>query len=68
MTTLSTYPVTSEIIVTRAEIERLTSIIRQLNDALEAAADREDRLRHECNVQRVRAEVAEMPAVRDYER
>jgi len=49
MTILMTYPTTPERPVTRAEIDRLTLIIRQLNDALDAAADREDRLRQECN-------------------
>jgi len=58
------YPATPERPVTRAEIERLTSIIRQLNDALDAAVNREDRLRHERDVQRARAEVAEAPVVR----
>jgi len=33
----------------------------------DAAADREDRLRHECNVQRTRAEEAEALAVREGE-
>ena len=45
--------------ITRAEIDRLTSIIEQLNDALDAAANREDVLRHECDLQTARAEVAE---------
>jgi len=68
MITFSTYPITPEVIVTRAEIERLTAIIRRLNDALEAAVDREDCLRHEISVQRVRAEDAEALAAREKER
>jgi len=59
MITLSTYPTIPEVLITRAEIDRLTAIIRQLNDALDAAADREDRLRHDVELQRARAEVAE---------
>jgi len=52
MTILMTYPTTPERPVTRAEIDRLTAIIWQLNDALDAAADREDRLRHELDMER----------------
>ena len=55
----TTYPLKSERPVTRAEIDRLTSIIEQLNDALDAAANREDNLRHECDLQRARATIAE---------
>ena len=55
----TTYPLKGERPVTRAEIDRLTAIIEQLNDALDAAATREDNLRHECDLQRARAEVAE---------
>jgi len=55
----TTYPLKDERPVTRAEIDRLTAIIEQLNDALDAAADREDRLRHELDVQLARADVAE---------
>ena len=55
----TTYPRTHERPVTREEIDRLTSIIEQLNDALDAAANREDCLRHECDLQRARADVAE---------
>jgi len=40
MITLSTYPTIPEVLITRAEIDRLTAIIAQLNDALDAAADR----------------------------
>ena len=56
---MTTYPTTPERPVTRAEIDRLTAIIEQLNDALDAAANREDGLRHECELQTARAEVAE---------
>ena len=49
---------------TRAEIERLTAIIGQLNDALDAYAVLEDALRHECAVQRARAQIAEALVVR----
>ena len=59
MMALTTYEATHERPVTRAEIDRLTSIIEQLNDTLDAAANREDNLRHECDLQRARAEVAE---------
>jgi len=52
MITLSTYPTIPEVLITRAEIDRLTAIIAQLNDALDAAADREDRLRHELDMER----------------
>jgi len=55
----TTYPLKHERPVTRAEIDRLTAIIAQLNDALDACIDREDRLRHEIELQRARAEVAE---------
>ena len=55
----TTYPLKGERPVTRAEIDRLTAIIAQLNDALDEAANREDGLRHECDLQRARAEVAE---------
>jgi len=53
------YPIPPEGPITRADIDRLTVIIEQLNDAMGAAADREDTLRHKCDVQRARAEVAE---------
>ena len=59
MMTMTTYPTTPERPVSRAEIDRLTAIIAQLNDALDAAANREDGLRHEYEVQRARATVAE---------
>jgi len=59
MMTMTTYPTTPERPVTRAEIDRLTAIIAQLNDALDAAASREDKLQHKLEVQRARAEVAE---------
>ena len=55
----TTYPLKGERPGTRAEIDRLTAIIEQLNDALDAAANREDGLRHECELQTARAEVAE---------
>jgi len=55
----TTYPLKGERPVTREEIDRLTSIIAQLNDALDAAANREDVLRHEVDVQVARADVAE---------
>ena len=55
----TTYPLKGERPVTRAEIDRLTAIIEQLNDALDAAANREDHLRHEVDLERARAEVAE---------
>ena len=55
----TTYPLTPERPVTRAELSRLASIIEQLNDALDAAANREDKLRHEVELQRARAMVAE---------
>jgi len=54
----TTYPLIGERPVTRHEIDRLTLIIQRLNDALEAAGVREDLLRHEISVQRVRAEIA----------
>jgi len=57
--TMTTYPATPERPVSRAEIERLTSVIEQLNDALDACADREDALRHELDVQTARAVTAE---------
>ena len=50
----TTYPLKGERPVTRAEIDRLTAIIEQLNDALDDAANREDGLRHECDLQRAR--------------
>ena len=59
MMTMTTYPATPERPVTRAEIDRLTAIIEQLNDALDEAANREDGLRHECDLQRARATIAE---------
>ena len=55
----TTYPLKGERPVTRAEIDRLTAIIEQLNDALDEAANREDNLRHECDLQRARADVSE---------
>ena len=55
----TTYPIQHERPVTRAEIDRLNAIIEQLNDALDAAANREGRLRHDVELQRARAEVAE---------
>jgi len=57
MMAMTTYPTTPERPVTRADIDRLNRVIAQLNDALDAAADREDGLRHERDVQRARAEV-----------
>ena len=59
MMTMTTYPTTPERPVSRAEIDRLTAIIAQLNDALDAATYREDRLRHDVELQQARAEVAE---------
>ena len=59
MMTMTTYPSTPERPVTSAEIDRLTAIIEQLNDALDAAADREDRLRHDVELLRERATPAE---------
>ena len=50
--------------VTSAEIERLTSIIEQLNDALDDAASREDNLRQAYDRQSARADVAEALVVR----
>ena len=64
--TLTTYEATPERTVTRAEIDRLTAIIEQLHKAIQwlnAGIARKDdevqRLRHEIDVQRARAEVAE---------
>jgi len=54
---MTTYPRIPERPVTRSEIERLTSIIAQLNDALDASADREDALRHELDLQIARAAI-----------
>ena len=45
----TTYPVKGERPVTRAEIDRLTAIIAQLNDALDGAVEREGRLHREKN-------------------
>jgi len=55
----TTYPATPERPVIREEIDRLTAIIAQLNDALDACVDREDRLRHDVELQRARAEACE---------
>ena len=45
----TTYPTMFERTVTRAEIDRLTAIIAQLNDALDGAVEREGRLHREKN-------------------
>ena len=55
----TTYPVISERPVTRDEIDRLTAIIEQLNDALDHDVTTFRSLRHEIDVQVARAEVAE---------
>jgi len=57
---MTTYPTTPERPITRAEIDRLNAIIERLNAALDAAANREDGLCHEVEVQRARAEVCEV--------
>ena len=60
--TMTTYPSIPERPVTRAEIERLTSIIAQLNDELDAGADREDALRHELDLRAAPTATAETMA------
>jgi len=55
----TTYPLIGERPVTRHEIDRLTLIIQQLNDALDEAAAREGHLQRVCDIQHARAEVAE---------
>ena len=60
--TLTTYPTTPERPVTRAEIDRLTAIIKRLNDARDEAAETIRKLDHDVDVQRARANVAEAQA------
>jgi len=55
----TTYPLISERPVTRAEIDRLTAIIEQLNDARDTDAEKLRSLNHEVELQTARAEVAE---------
>ena len=55
----TTYPLKGERLVTRAEIDRLTAIIEQLNDALDASGEWASDLIHKNDRLRARAEVAE---------
>ena len=55
----TTYPLKGERPVTRAEIDRLTAIIKRLDDEIDREEDTIRQLRHEIDVQVARAEVAE---------
>ncbi len=54
---MTTYPTTPERPITRAETDRLTAIIKQLEEAQESYAATIRRLRHEIDVQVARADV-----------